>query len=156
MKMNKIINIMDIPKDLNYEGYLWMSDSKLPTVFANANLESQKLNTSVQDKSIKFNEIDDASNPFIIEGQLFCKDTNKSYSVKYIDGKHIVVEYDLNKKPEKWVSDKKDKTFIPHRIEGVSKLKFSQFWKPVIDIDNLCERMAVLQPAALVFVGFEY
>jgi len=66
------------------------------------------------------------------------------------------VEYDLNKKPEKWVSDKKDKTFIPHRIEGVSKLKFSQFWKPVIDIDNLCERMAVLQPAALVFVGFEY
>jgi CRISPR type III-associated protein (TIGR04423 family) len=38
-------------------------------------------------------------------------------------------------------------------MENVQKMKFRQYWRPVED--DLCEGMKVLQPAELVFVGFE-
>jgi CRISPR type III-associated protein (TIGR04423 family) len=132
--MNKLINITEIPKDKNYEGYLWMSDAKEPQ-------------TDSFDKGL---DITDASNPFIVEGQLYSREEQKSYSIKYVDGKHLVTEYDLKNIPEGW--EKSDeKSFIPNRIK-VSKLLFRQYWKP--QKDDLCEGMETLVPAAYVFVGF--
>jgi len=138
--MNRIINITAIPKEQEYIGYLWLSNSKVPEVY----LEPS-------DVSYFLKDMNDDKNPFIIEGQLFSEGVNKSYSIKYVDGEHIVVEYDLNSLPEDWVCDE-DKTFIPNRI-NVTKLKFRQYWKP--EADEFCEGMEVLQPAAFVFVGFE-
>ena len=43
--------------------------------------------------------------------------------------------------------------FISNRIDGVSKLKFLQYWGE--QKDDLCEDMQVLQPSDLVFVGFK-
>ena len=151
--MNKI-NITDIPKDIEYEGYLWMSNSKNPIVLKSEKLKSLRLNESESDKPVIFDEISDLSNPFIIEGQLYSKNTKKSYSIKYADGEHIVVEYDLNNLPKDRVFDEKedDKKFIPNRINA-SMLKFRQYWKP--EEDEFCEGMEVLQPAGFVFVGFK-
>jgi CRISPR type III-associated protein (TIGR04423 family) len=137
--MNKQINITEIPKDKNYEGYLWMSDAKKPQT----------------DSFDKWLNIADNNNPFIVEGQLYSEEVKKSYSIKYVDGKHIVVEYDLNKIPDNWISEDSDvKKFIPNRLGKVSKVLFRQYWKP--EKDELCEGMETLVPAAYVFVGFEY
>jgi len=113
-----------------YQGYLWYSDKKDPQV----------LNDEVFEL-----EIADNTNPFVIEGQLF--DGQKSISIKYVDGKYIVNTYDLNTLD----GVMQEQTFHSHRMDG-KQLKFRQIWKN--QSDELCERMQVLQPAELVFVGF--
>ena len=152
--MNNPINITEIPKDKAYTGYLWMSDSDKPSVLNDSKLESLILNSSTYE-TITYNEINDSSNPFIIEGQLFCEKEKQSYSIKYVDGKHIVVVYDLNHIPDNWAKfeDQDIKKFIPNRMTA-SKMVFHQYWEP--KKDEFCQDMEVLQPAAFVFVGFEY
>ena len=137
--------ILDIPKDKKYVGYLWMSDCKYPLEFRDP--------TDLRDKL----SINETCNPFIIEGQLYCKEADgyeKSYSIKYVDGRYLVVEYDLNEIRKNFVLNdmKHIETFIPNRIKA-SKLKFAQYWKAVTD--ELCEGMDVLIPGPFVFVGFE-
>ena len=134
--MNKQINITKIPKNLKFEGYLWMSNSEKP------------LQTPTEIGAM-LNQITDNDNPFIIEGQLYVKD-QKSYSIKYADGKHIVIEYDLTDMPKEYT----EKSFIPNRLDNVAKIKFRQYWKA--KPDNLCEGMEVLVPAEYVFLGFDY
>jgi CRISPR type III-associated protein (TIGR04423 family) len=46
---------------------------------------------------------------------------------------------------------KQEQMFFSHRMAD-RKLYFKQFWQPVND--EQCEGMQVLQPAELVFVGF--
>lgn len=135
--MFKSLTVETIPKDVNYEGYLWMSDQTEP--------ETDLLHT-------KLEGITDLSNPFIVEGQLYSEKEQKSYSIKYTDGKHIVIEYNLKTTlgDNTKVTEKK---YIANRIDGVSKLKFRQYWEP--KTDELCEGMNVLIPTAFVFVGFE-
>jgi CRISPR type III-associated protein (TIGR04423 family) len=128
--MNRLINITEIPKERNYTGYLWMSDTKEPL-------------TDSLDKHL---DITDSDNPFIVEGQLYAKEAQKSYSIKYVDGKHIVTEYDI---PAKGIYD--EKIFIPNRIKK-SGIVFRQYWKS--QNDDLCEGMEVLVPAAYIFMGF--
>jgi len=157
-KCQRTINIQDIPKVsiqdntkvIEYIGYLWLSNSQTPIEYHNPS----EISTSMEN-------IADDSNPFIVEGQLYSKDANKSYSIKYVDGRHIVVEYDLNRIPGDWESDEKDdlKKFIPNRLKA-SKIVFRQYWELRVDEfcgkDDSCEGMQVYQPAAFVFVGFEY
>jgi len=142
-KMNKIISIKELrefaQKEL-YIGYLWLSDQTNPEEYH-----------SKSDISNFLKEVSDDTNPFIIEGNLYSEDAKKSYSIKYVDCKHIVVEYDLSKVPDSWKEDMKK--FIPNRLKA-SKIVFLQYWKP--QEDEFCEGMEVLQPAALVFTGFEY
>lgn len=113
-----------------YQGYLWYSDKKEPQVLNNEVFEL---------------EIADSSNPFVIEGQLF--DGKKSISIKYVDGKYIVNTYDLDALDGVMQEQK----FYSHRMDG-KQLKFRQIWKE--QPDELCEGMQVLQPAELIFVGF--
>ncbi len=113
-----------------YQGYLWYSDKKEPQVLNNEVFEL---------------EIADNANPFVIEGQLF--DGQKSINIKYVDGKYIVNTYDLNALDGVMQEQK----FYSHRMDG-KQLKFRQIWKE--QPDELCEGMQVLQPAELVFVGF--
>ena len=142
--MNRTINIAEISEDQKYIGYLWLSNSKTPEEYHNPSDISKFLENIADDK-----------NPFIIEGQLYSRDAKKSYSIKYVDGKHIVVEYDLSNFPENWADLKKEdlKKFVPNRLTA-SKIVFLQYWEP--QKDEFCQNMEVLQPAALVFLGFEY
>jgi len=138
------INITKIPKNCKYIGYLWLSNCKTPEEYH-----------SPSDISEFMKDIADNKNPFIIEGQLYSNEAKKSYSVKYIDGEHIVLEYDLIEIPDNWDDLKKDdlKKFIPNRLSA-SKIVFMQYWEP--QEDEFCQNMKVLKPAALVFLGFEY
>ena len=139
MVNKKGLEIIDTKAE--YIGYIWPSNSKNPDEY------HQPCQYALS--------FDDNSNPFIIEGQLYSASAKKSYSIKYVDGRHIVVEYDLNRMPGDWESDEKDdlKKFIPNRLKA-SKIVFRQYWEP--RKDKFCEDMQTLQPAAFVFVGFEY
>jgi len=119
-----------------YEGYIWQSDKSEPSVY---------------DGTEEFElELVDSINPFIIEGQLYDKNRRKSYSIKYVDGHYIVHSFDVKDSDINNVNVEQ-KTFLPNRMEH--KLCFLQYWRE--ETDALCEGMKVLQPAELVFIGFE-
>ncbi len=122
---------MEIEKS-QYEGYLWYSDQPQPKILNKEIFELKNI-------------LDDA-NPFIVEGLLF--DGKISISIKYVDGRYIINHYDT----QELASVKREEhVFYSHRMEGL-QLKFYQFWRPIKD--ELCENMDVLQPAELVFIGF--
>jgi CRISPR type III-associated protein (TIGR04423 family) len=130
------MKIIDIKEPC--EGYIWKSNEEKPEVFYN-----EPVNLL----------LDEGKNPFIIEGQLYVK--NKiSYSIKYVDGKYFVTEYDLTNLS----SGYELKEYIPNRRIvkndiAINKICFRQYWKP--EEDDLCEKMNVLVPSAHVFVGFK-
>mgnify|MGYP004451414891 CR=1 FL=1 len=113
-----------------YMGYLWQSDKKSPEILPS----SGQLDT------------DAVSNPCVVEGQLV--DSEKSISIKFVDGKYLVKEYLLVD-----YADVEPVEYIPNRMEGVKGILFKRAWKPVND--DLCEGWEVLQPAELVFVGLK-
>jgi CRISPR type III-associated protein (TIGR04423 family) len=124
-----------------YEGYLWYSDKEEPEVYWG---DLQKL------------ELDDAANPFVIEGMLYDKSKSVSYSIRYADGHHIVKrcsEKDAETMGNDLFCDVK--IFEPHdrmKGTGVKRLCFKQYWKA--EPDKLCEGMKVRRPYTLVFSGF--
>lgn len=120
-----------------YEGYLWLSNEKIPKVYHHEQVDKTLFNNK---------------NPFIIEGQLYDDDLMISYSLKYVDGELKIYEYQV--KSEDFNSkDIEKRTYIPNRMQGVSEIKFLQYWRP--KKDKLCDDMEVLQPCELVFIGFE-
>lgn len=141
---------METIEKAKYEGYLWYSDKKSPEVFRG-------------DKEICF-ELDDRKNPFVIEGNLWDREKRISIMIKYVDGRYIVRHTNVSPKEINGISEldldyfdenaiaTSHKTFIAHRIGGVSGLKFLQYWRA--EKDEFCEGMNVLQPAELVFIGF--
>lgn len=115
-----------------YQGYIWYSNESKPAkVLNNEGFEI---------------EIADDENPFIIEGQLY--DGKVSISIKYVDGKYLYKEYDMVKLNGLEMTEQ---MFYSHRMDG-KQLKFKQYWRP--EKDDKCCDMDVLQPAELVFVGF--
>jgi CRISPR type III-associated protein (TIGR04423 family) len=128
--------MQEIKINKNCEGYIWYSDRQKPEM-----IRAEKYSL----------ELDETKNPFVVEGQIYSKDEQVSYSIKYVDGKYIVVPTLLNDL-KGFVFD--EKSFIPNRLDGVAKIKYRQYWKP--EKDELCEGMEVLVPAEYVFVGFEY
>lgn len=131
------IDLSKIEIDKITEGYLWLSDDPDPIV-------------DLKDIKEKLNQTNDSSNPFIIEGQLYGKEAKISYSIKYVDGKHLVAEYDLAS-----MGDYDSKRFVANRIPEKTHICFHQYWKESPEGDPLCEGMKVLQPDAFVFVGFD-
>ena len=148
--MNNKIKISDIPCDIKYIGYLWMSDKPHPLEYHTPSVLKEILEG-----------FSDTTNPFIIEGQLCDEKTEVSYSIKYVDGKYIVIKYDLKNIPEGWIPDEEDKEYISNSRLRASKILFRQYWKPEIEDsadvnESLCLGMPVLVPGPLVFVGFKY
>jgi len=136
METNKI-KLTDIDLSQKYEGYLWWSNKPKPEVYQN-----QQLPEWPKEKA----------NPFIIEGQLYDLSNKMSYSIRFVDGEYFIHCFDVNELNTK-VKDKIEKEYLSNRLDGVSKLRFIEFWRP--QEDKLCEGMEVLQPAEVVFVGFK-
>lgn len=121
----------------NYQGYLWKSDASEPRV-----LNGEPFTESLVPMQ----------NPFIIEGQLYDADRHVSYSIRYVDGQYIIHRWDLENDLQGDDFEYTEKEAVPHRIKS-GKLIFRQYWKA--EPDALCEGMKVLNPHALVFVGFK-
>ena len=127
------ISIKDI-QSLEYEGYLWMSDSEEPEIY-----DYRKV------------ELPQTDNPFVVEGQLYNKEKGVSYSIKYVDGhyiviEHIVVDKDLSNQCNEL------KTYLANRM-GDRWLKFLRYWEE--KKDENCMNMPVLSLTKTVFIGFK-
>lgn len=139
----KINEIKTINKGL-YTGYIWRSNAKdLEIINGNIPEDLQTLDCS--------------KNPFIIEAQLIDTAKEKSYSVKYADGKYYAYQYDIQNYDLEEVKKNNIKELVfqefqSHRMDTI-KLQFIQRWTE--KKDEYCEGMQVLQPAELIFVGFK-
>lgn len=126
-------------KKAKYEGYVWWSDKDRPEVFYG-------------DKEVGLS-LTDGENPFIIEGNLWDEAAKKSIFIRYVDGQYFKRETTVKEEDRKNPELCTPKDFIAHRIEGVHKLSFLQYWEPFED--DLCEKMKALRPEKLVFIGFD-
>lgn len=120
---------LSIPQGKKYQGYYWLSNSDKPVV-VDGNFDGLSLPSE--------------ENPFIVEAQLYSAELNKSYSIKYIDGRYIVIAFDVNDE---------DETLVYKASWDIKKeLIFKCCWRP--ESDPLCEGMDVLKPSEYYFVGF--
>jgi len=127
------IGLKEIPENIKFDGYLWMSDKPNPII-----LEDQVFTLKV----------DETSNPFIVEGYLLDKVNKVSYSFRYLDGEYLINKYTLDAGTQ--FTELK---FLANRIQEKEHLFFRQYWEAVPD--ECCEGMEVLKPKANVFVGFK-
>ena len=127
------ISITDI-ESLNYDGYIWMSDSEAPQIL---NQESFPQPTQV--------------NPFIVEGQLYNEERGISYSIKYVDGQYLVQKYNVTA-ADLSNSDNEPKEYLSNLKDG-RWLKFLRYWEE--NQDDNCMGMPVLKLTKNVFIGFK-
>ena len=130
-----------------YEGYLWYSNEKKPMVFDGS-------------EPVPEMNLDEEKNPFIIEGNLWDEDGRNSIMIRYVDGEYIVrrtkvKEEELSRAYSQAYESGSPtlKKYLAHRIEGVKCLCFLQYWQA--EPDDMCEKMCVLRPSKLVFIGFD-
>ena len=116
-----------------YEGYVWLSNAEKPIILPN--------------KEFDFSQYSEKSNPFIVKALLF--NEGKSITIRHT-GKYHINEFDLKNYSDENLIDVQ---YLPHRLDGVEKVKFKQLWLP--EKDENCEDMEVLKMNALVFTGFE-
>lgn len=130
----------------NYEGYLWFSDADAPVVLDGEELAvdfDQVLTIEGKDYDLPSKKV------FIVEAQLFDKDNNISYSVKYVDGQHLVKRFEVN--PLDYNREETD--LKQYYGNGMKKwLQFLQYWG--LQQDSFCCDMETWVPKGLVFVGF--
>lgn len=139
------MSINEIPTNVEYQGYLWLSNSIEPIVFDN-----QTIDIKLKEKEI---ELKEGMMPFVVEGQLYSQTEKISYSIKYVDGRHIVSKYEKVR-----IDDANDdielKTYLSNRMDD-RVLCFLRYWEPLDDGDENCEGMKPLVITKNVFVGFK-
>lgn len=130
------IKITDIPRDGKYEGYIWLSNSTKPQVLESASLPQYFSTTG---------------NPFVVEAELWDKDSHKSYSIHHAGNQTVcqcsaVADNDFS-------SGNVDKTvYVSHRMGG-RQLHFLEYWEEAAS--EACLGMPVLEMSKRVFVGFK-
>ena len=127
---------METIKINNCEGYLWWSDLQEPKIY-----NGEALDIS----------LDETKNPFVVEGQLYDKKENKSYSIKYVDGKYLINIYKVETS-DFTNKDNELKNYLSNRMGG-RWLKFLRYWEE--KKDENCINMSVLTFTKNVFVGFK-
>jgi len=134
--MATIRSIQDNLKEKEFEGYMWWSDEPAPRIYPG-------------DKPIEWPK--EGANPFVIEGNLWNKVDERSYLIRFIDGKYLVYEFNLKGiNPENIT--KLD--YLPNRMPSdIKELKFKKVW--TAQHDPLCNGFEVLKPAFIAFVGFK-
>ena len=130
----KKIEINDINFDLEYEGYYWYSNEPKPEIVLN-----QKVSKDI------FKIL-----PFIVEGNLYCKNKDISINIKNIDGEYKIFQADVSNLHENQVTENE---YLAHDLAGIDKIKMIHFWKESKE-DALLENMKTLIPAWQAFVGF--
>ena len=118
------------------EGYLWWSDQQKPRVY--------------QDELIDIC-LDEAKNPFVIEGQLYDEENEESYSIKYVDGQYLINIYKVEER-DFTNSDNQIKSYFSNRMDD-RWLKFLSVWEEIEDKN--CMGMPVLTLTKNVFIGFD-
>ncbi len=117
------------------EGYLWKSNQEKPEVF--------------QGKAIEVC-LDESTNPFVIEGQLYDIEKKESYCIKYVDGQYLIKINKVEAAKQTQVIEETD--YLTNRMDN-RWLRFLRYWEETAD-EN-CMGMSVLTLTKNVFVGFK-
>ena len=117
-------------------GYLWWSDQQKPKVY--------------QDESIDIC-LDEAKNPFVVEGQLYDEENKVSYSIKYVDGQYLINKYKVDES-DFTNPDNQIESYLSNRMDD-RWLKFLSYWEEKKDAN--CMGMPVLTLTKNVFIGFD-
>lgn len=141
------ISIDELKKDSlgkEYEGYLWLSNSEKPKVY-----KSESIDLKLE------------KGTFFVEGQLYCRASHVSYSIRYVDGEHIITEYE-NVDGETTDNNIEHKVYYPNRMDEFLKermgLHFLRYWEEMPDENCKGDNdkcMPVLVITKNVFVGFK-
>lgn len=118
------------------EGYLWLSDQQKPKVYQNELIDIC---------------LDEAKNPFVVEGQLYDEENKESYSIKYVDGQYLVNIYKVDES-DFTNPDNQIKSYLSNRMDD-RWLKFLSYWEE--KKDKNCMSMPVLTLTKNVFIGFD-
>jgi CRISPR type III-associated protein (TIGR04423 family) len=124
--------VAQIPPGNQYEGYLWYSDAQKPIVY--------QPGKAFQDDFVA------SAIPFVVEGWLYHQVANKSYAIRYLDGKYIRTEYDLS------VAEKEMVTYQAHDLQPITQFRVKEYWAP--EEDPNCDYMEVLRHTWTAFAGF--
>ena len=131
----KNITITDIPLK-EYEGYLWFSDQKRPSYITS---------------SKPFRKEDLTKHPFVVEGALYSKEDNLSISIRSIDGRYLIHQFDLSALQNNRYRQIEQEWFVSK--DSQRKVKMAEIWE--LTSDKLCEDMETYRPAFKVFMGFK-
>lgn len=132
------IKITDIPVHNKYDGYLWLSNSKFPIEFSGGQLPES------------FGKV---ANPFVVEGELWDSENNRSYSIHQAGNMTVCQSFDV--KDSDFGNDNgnvDDRVYASHRMEHKG-LRFLEYWEP--SANDACLDMNTLEMKKRVFVGFK-
>jgi len=135
-----------------YDGYLWYSNEDRPRIIE----EGQYIERKGEDEEVfsgkifSPSDVESAIHPFIVEGALFAKDEKISITIRCLDAKYYINQFDLNKHSA-------DVTRSIEHVWHVAKDKrrkaiMEEIW--LLKKDDLCEKMQTFYPAFWVFKGF--
>lgn len=121
----------------NCQGYLWYSDQSKPKVYIDEDVDL---------------DLDEKSNPFIVEGQLYSPDTQESVSIKYEDGEYRVYRYEPSMCSQ-GLEEGRLEQYVPNVRLGLKDkvLYFARLWKEM-EVEESCG-FKTLRPSAMVFKG---
>lgn len=134
--MNQVyqpISIQDIPGDINFEGYYWYSNAKVPEI--------------ITDEPIQPAWFKDL--PFVIEANFYSREHQLGIQVRYVDGQYQVAMINLSKVDKSLTGD--PQLYIGHDLNG-RNFQVIEAWQP--EKDPFCEGMEVLVPSWSAFIGF--
>jgi len=135
--LKEINSILNIP-DFKFTGYYWVSDKDKPEVLFDEVFPKVKFEKGV--------------NPFCIEALLYSESEQVSIHIQHT-GHYLVNAFDLKQLEGLEVEEK---TYLPHKLENVGKVKFKQVWEEVLFHVGADETMPTLKPLALIFSGFKF
>ena len=146
-----------------YDGYLWYSNEYRPRIIE----EGQYIERKNEDEEVftgkQFapSDVESAKHPFIVEGALFAKDENMSITIRCLDGKYYINQFNLNDysganaiNHEWFVAKDKRRKALMQEIWTLQDDK-SIFLESAESKERLlCAGMASYQPTFWVFKGF--
>lgn len=137
------IEINAIPRDHEYDGYLWMSNAKEPDILEHKPLPDDFLNSV---------------NPFVVEAELWDADEHKSYAIYQAGNQTVCQCYDVKEADFK-SPDVDEAIYASHRMNGRG-LRFLEYWEEDLTADGVktegaCLDMPSLVMSRRVFVGFK-
>lgn len=131
----KLNTVGEIP-DLEYQGYIWWSDKRVP----------ERIRGKLDSKQ-------ESINPFITEGHLIDVKKNTSITIRHVGNDQLIHQFDLNLIDSVPPNQKTERLYKAHRIEDIKILKFLIVW--LKENNSLSYDFEELKPAFQVFTGFE-
>lgn len=132
------IQITDIPLVWHYQGYLWYSNATTPVV--------------IEEKHKLYIDGDDGAVPFIIEGHLWCEEHKASFAIRYLNGIHQVIRFDLSEPVQDFELHER-RIFKTHDIPKYPCYKVIEAWEE--QEDPISIGFNKLTHAWTAFAGFQ-